>query len=83
MRYASTISFIIGTDAEMSSGWASRWALYPSYILCRNVGPWGSKHTAICVGFSFLRISSRVLQKPNMAEVLNPLEEIRGARMSA
>ncbi len=71
-------------DAVMSSGCASRWALYSGYKSWRNVRPWGgSKHTAMCDGFSLRRISSRVLQKPKIADVLRPYEVTRGARIRA
>jgi hypothetical protein len=35
------------------------------------------------VGFSFFSTSSRVFTNPRMAEVLNPLELIRGFLMNA
>ena len=51
--------------------------------VCLSVGAWVSKHTAICVGFSLLRISSKVFVKPKMAEVLNPFELMRGLLLNA
>ena len=53
MRYARIISLIIGTESLMSSGVASRSALYDASASWRNVGPGGSKQTAMWVGFSF------------------------------
>jgi hypothetical protein len=42
-----------------------------------------SNTTAMCVGFSFVRISISVLVKPKMADVLNPFELIRGLLLKA
>ena len=73
---------MIGTDRLMSSGVASRCALYCGKASLRKVNPW-SKATPICVGFSFVSTSFRVLQKPITAEVFNPLELIRGLLIKA
>ena len=77
------ISFMIGTDKRIASGVSSRCALYCSYASCRKVGPGGSKATPICVGFSFFNTSSNVFTKPKIAEVLKPLELIRGFLIKA
>ncbi len=74
---------IIGTESLMSSGVASRSALYDASASWRNVGPGGSKQTAMWVGFSFLRSSSREFTKPNTAEVLKPSCVVRGIFMRA
>ena len=76
-------SFITGTDSLITSGVSSRCALYASYAWCLNVGPLGSKAIPMCVGFSFLRTSSRVFMKPKMADVLNPFELILGFFINA
>ncbi len=68
---------------RMSSGVASRPALYSGYISWRNVGPGGSKQTAMCEGFSLRSTSSRVFTKPKIAEVFMPFEVNRGAYFKA
>ncbi len=83
IRMALSISFIIGTDFLMSSGQASRCALYSGYASWRNVGPAGSKATPMWVGFSFVITSLTVLTNPITAEVLSPFELIRGFFMKA
>ena len=62
----------------MSSGVASRLALYSSKSAWRRVGAPVSKATAMCVGFSFRITSYSVLVKPNMAEVFKPVVVKRG-----
>ena len=68
---------------ERSSGIASRFALYSTNSIWRNVGALVSKATPICVGFSFFRTSNNVFAKPNIADVFNPLELIQGFLLNA
>ena len=75
---AARMSFMMGTEAWMSSGVASRCALYSGNASERNVGPWGSKATPRCVGLSLAITSWSVLQKPSTAEVFCPFEFILG-----
>ena len=83
MRQAPSMSFIIGTARLMSSGVASRCALYSGKASWRKVGPGGSNATPTCVGLSLASTSWSVLTKPIMAEVLRPLEFTRGLLMKA
>ena len=46
--------------------------------MCLSVGFFVSKTTAICDGFSFLKISRRELVKPKTADVSKPFELILG-----
>ena len=66
-----------------SSGMASRWALYSSYLWCRCVGSGVSKTTAICVGSPFSMMESKVLAKAKTADVFMPFEVMRGLRIIA
>ena len=77
------MSFMIGTDCLMVSGVSSLCAFYSLYILCLKLPPGGSNTTPMCVGSSFLSMSSRVLTKPITAEVLNPFEFILGFLLNA
>ena len=74
---------MMGIDFLMSSGVASRWALYSGKASLLNVGPWGSKATPICVGCSFSNTSCKVFTKPTMADVLSPFELMRGFLIKA
>ena len=73
----------MGKAIVISSGCASRLALYSGKAICLKVGPLKSNATAKCVGFSLLIISQRVLINPEMAEVLSPLELIKGLAIKA
>ena len=66
----------------MSSGVCSLCALYSGNASLRKVSPW-SKATPMWVGFSLVNTSLSVLQKPMMADVLSPLELMRGVFISA
>ena len=66
----------------MSSGVASRCALYCGNASSRKVLPW-SNATPMRVGRSFCNISLRVLTNPMTAEVFMPLELMRGFLMNA
>jgi len=74
---------MMGTERRMSSGVASRWALYRGKASLRKVGPEGSKATPMWVGCSFWSTSFRVFRKPMMALVFSPFELIRGFLMKA
>ena len=66
----------------MSSGVASRCALYAGNASSRNVLPW-SNATPMCVGCSLVSISLSVFTKPMTADVFMPLELMRGFFMNA
>ena len=72
----------MGTERLMSSGVASRCALYCGKASFLKVSPW-SKATPMCDGCSLLSTSLRVLQKPITAEVLSPFELMRGLLIKA
>ena len=80
---ARSMSFIIGTAFLMSSGVASRCALYSGKASWRKVGPAGSKATPMCVGLSLARTSLSVLTNPIIADVFRPFELMRGLLMKA
>ena len=77
------MSLIMGTLKRISSGVSSRCALYSGYTSWRKVPPLGSKATAMCVGFSFCRISSKVFTNPKIADVFCFFEFMRGLWMRA
>ena len=70
---AAIISLIGCTIEIIPSGVSSRCALYSGNSSFLPVEPpGGSKTTAMCVGFSFFKISINELVKPNAADVFCP-----------
>ena len=72
-----------GMERVISSGCASRCALYSAYSTSRLVVAAVSKHTAMCDGFCLVKISNKVLVKPWMADVFIPLELYKGFLLNA
>ncbi len=67
----------------ISSGMASRLALYAVNSSCLTVGAWVSNATPMWVGFSFFITSNSELAKPSIAEVFNPFDVMRGFLLRA
>ena len=83
MFRASKTCLISGTLSMISSGVASRFALYSGKISDLNEPPGGSNTTAKCVGFSTLITSKIAFVNPNTAEVFTPFELILGFLINA